>query len=86
MNAQGELIMNQTWYLFFYSVGQQVLPYNGGSSLVAAEIAALQAAVSGIVSLTLPNLTHVLNEYSDGPTPPSPAGTPWWDGQSFAKS
>ena len=61
------LIMDETWYLFFYNLGKQVLPQENGAS--------------GL--LTLANLTTVLAGAPDQVYPqpaPSPAGTLYWNG------
>lgn len=34
MDGSGNMIVNQTWYLFLYNVARQVLPVSGGSPLI----------------------------------------------------
>jgi hypothetical protein len=67
--VDGVLVMDETWYLFFYNLGKQVLPQENNTP--------------AFQFLTIANLTSVLATAPDQVYPqpaPSPAGTLYWNG------
>jgi hypothetical protein len=63
-DGNGDWVMNQTWYLFFYNIAQQVLPMVDGAPL--------------ITTLNLATLTALLATIPTT-NPGAPAGQLWWN-------